>query len=105
MNKKPLSIPIIIGLYLLPFFIPIAFLVVPIYTFMRLGRKRMGWLFAGAEVLVFILTVILFYIIKANHGDFSHGYAFLLLLGPVSLIHLVALYMTISLSKRIRAQN
>jgi len=105
MSKKPLSIPIVIGLYILPFFMPIAFPIVPILIFRRLNQKKMGWIFSGAEILVFILSVIVFYIIKANQEGFSQGYALLLLLGPVSIIHLVSLYFTISLSRRIIAQN
>lgn len=105
MNKKPLSIPKIIILYLLPFFNPIIIPIIAVYTFTRLNRKRTGWLFSGAEVLVFILSAILFYIIKTNHEDFLHYYALLLLLGPVLLIHLVSFYLTISLYKRITAQN
>jgi hypothetical protein len=100
MNKKPLNIPTIIVLYVVPFFMPITFPIISIYIFWRLNRKRTGWLFAGAEILVFIVSVIVFYIIKGNQEGFSQGYALLLLLGPVSIIHLVSLYLTIALLRR-----
>jgi len=105
MDKKPLTIPKIIVLYILPFFIPIGFLIVPIYTFMRFNRKWTGWFFVGAEVVIFILLAILFNPAKANPGDFLYDYAILILAGPVVLIHLIAFYLTISLSKSKIVQN
>jgi hypothetical protein len=100
MNKKPLNIPTIIALYVVPFFMPITFPIIPIYIFWRLNRKKTGWLFSGAEILVFIVSVIVFYIIKGNQEGFSQGYALLLLLGPVSLIHLVSLCLNIALFRK-----
>ena len=102
MNKKPLTIPQIIILNLIPFFIPIAFLITPLYTFTRLKQKKVGWLFAGAEVLVFVLSLMLFNPAEANRGEL---YAILVLMGPVVIIHLVSFYLTISLYRKIMAQN
>ncbi|MCK5124623.1 MAG: hypothetical protein KAR42_00060 [candidate division Zixibacteria bacterium] len=105
MNKKPLTIPTTIGLYILALFVPIAFPIVPIYVFNRLNQKRTGWLFSGAVVLIFAMSIIVFYILKADQEGFSYICAYLLLTVPISLIHLISLIWAIVLSKKVKEQN
>jgi hypothetical protein len=105
MKSKPLTVPKIIGLYLMPFLIPVIFPFIPIITFSRLNRKGTGWLFSGAEIFVFILLLTLINSVDAQHGDFFYDYALLILVGPVILIHLVSFFTTISLFRRMKARN